>query len=187
MNIWPSITQFPMPVINTFSDVSLGVLKAIRKIGLEDAVSTTWPSANLAIYIPFYLSLPILVKQLFVENGVAVSGNIDMAIYSADAVTLNPSVKLTSAVNGAQVGISAHQIFNITDVLLGPGLFYFAVVLDNTTGALQAIAVGSLVVAATFGVCEEASAYPLPAVATPVVFATADYLPLVALAQQAVI
>lgn len=132
-------------------------------------ISTNYPAANDAIFLPVALTRPILVKRLFCHNGSVVSGNVDMGIYSVDGV------RLVSIGSTAQAGTSALQFFNTTDIYLSPGQYYLAVVLSSTTGRLGRIAPGTLRMQ-HYGIYKMASALPLPATVT---FATvtASYIP----------
>lgn len=121
--------------------------------------STTWPTANLALYCPIVLDDLMLVKNIIIANGAAVSGNVDVGIYAADGT------RLVSSGSTAQAGTNVSQVFDVTDTQLGPGLYYLAIALDNTTGTVF----GKTIVAAIgqlAGMAQQASAFPLPATAT---------------------
>src|SRR2546428_13019380 len=47
-------------------------------------VSAVWPAANLILYIPLYVAAPGLAQGLFWQNGAAVAGNVELAIYDED-------------------------------------------------------------------------------------------------------
>ena len=129
-----------------------------------------YPAANDAIFVPFTVHQSVLIKRLFSMNGSAVSGNIDMGIYTADGA------RMTSIGSTAQSGTNQPQFFDITDLLIGPGLYYLAVALDNTTGTLFR-SNPTVTRLQTLGMAKQASAFALPSTAT---FAsvTAAYLPL---------
>jgi hypothetical protein len=138
--------------------------------GGNTPASAAWPASNDALFVPFTLPQATLIKRLFVVNGAAVSGNIDVGIYSESGA------RIVSTGSTAQSGTSTLQFFDITDLVIGPGRFYLAVALDNTTGTLFR---ASLTVprAQALGLAKQATAFALPATAT---FATmtAGYLPL---------
>jgi hypothetical protein len=46
-----------------------------------NAVSTAWPSANLAIFIPIRVPSPVMVCKLAMGAGATAAGNFDMGIY----------------------------------------------------------------------------------------------------------
>lgn len=143
------------------------------------AVSTAWPTANLAIYLPVEILYPVTIAKIMVNNGTAVSGNIDVGIYDADGN------RRVSAGSTAQAGASAIQIFDITDTLLNPGLYYMAVALDNTTGTLAGWTFVNIDIA-PFGVCQQATAFALPDPATFAAF-TGTFIPLVSMSPKVTI
>lgn len=133
--------------------------------------STTYPTANLAIYIPFVIDEPLTVQRLFWANGTVASGNVDIGVYSVDGT------RLVSSGSTAQSGPNAHQSVDVTDTLLGRGVYYIGVSMDNTTGTLfrrNAAANDNKIV----GCAQEASAFPLPATATFATITT-GFFPLV--------
>lgn len=131
--------------------------------------SATWPSANRAIYYPFYLGNPAIVRKLWWMNGTAVSGNADIGVFTEGGV------RLVSAGSTAQSGTSALQEVDVTDTYLAPGTYYIGVVLSNTTGTMFRWN-PSLAALRMTGVAQEASALPLPSTATFAAMSTA-YLP----------
>ena len=136
-------------------------------------VSGTWPAANRAIYIPFTLYGPETVRKMFCGNGGAVSGNVDVGIYNA------AGTRLVSSGSTAQASINVLQVFDITDTTIGPGYYYMALALDNTTGTILN-SNPAVFVMPVWGVKQEAAAFPLPATATFANVSSA-YLPMVGL------
>ena len=114
-------------VIHPWSLESLGAGLMTDMKSITSAASATYVAANRAHYIPFVVSEPITVVQLFAYNGATASGNIDMGIYDAKGT------KLVSIGSTAQAGTNALQTFDITDTVLGSGRFYLAVAMDNAT------------------------------------------------------
>ena len=94
---------------------------------LNSIASAAWPSANRAYLFGFYLTRRTRFQRLWIFNGSAVSGNFDLGVYSTD---LN---LITSSGSTAQAGTNQIQTVSI-DIKIGPGLFYVAAVLNNTTG-----------------------------------------------------
>lgn len=121
--------------------------------------SATWPAGNLAIYVPFTVWEPFTVTHLAWVNGAAVSGNVDMGIYD------EAGTRLTSTGATAQSGTNAIQIVDITDITLGPGLYYMAMSLSSAVGTIWRNA-PAVYLSIMSGVYEQASAHPLPANAT---------------------
>ena len=166
-----STTIAPVFTIDAVSNFGV-----IPNIALSNA-SATWPTANKILYIPFRLSEPITVQQLLLHNGAAVSGNVEMAIYSEDGT------RIVTSGSTAQAGTTAIQLLNITDTLLGRGAFYFGVSLNNVTGELNRVA-------PVLGLCqmiglltETPGSFGLPAIATFSAYVDA-YLPLCGLLAQ---
>lgn len=128
-----------------------------------------WPSANRAIFVPLLLRSQIQVKRLFALNAAAVSGNIDVGIYTFDGTLI------VSTGGTAQLGIVQPQFFDITDLTLPPGKYYLAAALDNITGTNQR-SNPAIVICRGIGILQMATAYPLP---TTAVFATvaSAYIP----------
>jgi hypothetical protein len=173
---FPVLRNIDPIVLSPAAPQSLGY--ALNAMGLG-AASVTWPTANKALTVPFSVFSPITIVKMFVINGAAVSGNIDVGIYS------KASQKLVSSGSTAQAGTSAIQEFNITDTLLMPGMYFFAVALDNTTGTLEMwnpnAAIGK-----SLGVFEQSSAFPLPSTLT-LVTNTAARIPCVFATQRTVV
>lgn len=136
--------------------------------------SSAYPSASMAIYVPLRVKARRVVKKLSVANGGTVSGNVDMAVYNS------AGTRLVTVGGVAQSGTSQDQTFDVTDTTIGPGLFYLAVVLDNTTGTIGRDNDAAPLCAAQ-GLLTEASAYPLPATATWSVDQTLAFYPAIAM------
>lgn len=160
---WP-IAPLPPRDLGNVSTLSLSSIGG-NGPGALTLSSLAWPTANRAVFVPFRISAPLLVRQLFVQNGSAVSGNIDLGVY--DAV----GTRIVSSGSTAQSGTSVLQVIDITDTQLGPGLFYFAVAIDNTTGTVTRIS-SAIAAAQMTGAVQMASAFPLPATATFAAIAT---------------
>lgn len=168
-------------IINPWSmHESIGAKIHSMGFAQNNAVSAVYPSANLAIYVPFVLRRQITVAQLFWYNGATVSGNVDVGVYTADGV------RITSTGSTAQATINVVQSVNITDVTIGPGLFRMALAMDNATGTLFAVATTLLAFLKATGVTQQATAFALPATAT-IASATFDYLPVFGLTTGSII
>lgn len=163
----------PLPTICTWSPEAIGLTAGLTPVGF---ISGTYPTANLALYIPFRLQEPISITKLFSVNGAVVSGNIDVGIYSVDGT------RLVSSGSTAQAGTDVCQAFDIADTLLVPGDFYLAVAMNNATGTLfrGAPAAPGAQLLRLAGVFRQTSAFPLPATAS---FATptVSYTPAIGL------
>lgn len=139
--------------------------------------STVWTGgANLAMYVPFKLSTPFPVRRIFLVNGSAVNGNIDLGVYSM----FGSRVFSTGSV--AQAGSSLPQFVSV-DRLLRPGSYYMAMAISSATARVEAVTT-TAARARMIGMLEEV-VFPLPAVMTPASFATLLQYPLMGLTQTA--
>jgi hypothetical protein len=169
---------------------TISTITAFNSIGMEmytiagknsnSFASAAYPTANLAIFVPFTIYNYSVATQLFSYNGATASGNIDMGIYSADGT------RLVSKGSTAQAGTSGLQAFDITDTGLAAGTYFLAVALDNTTGTLFSTTTGLLGFGIMMGLKQTASAFALPATVT---FATIsnDYVPYIGLTTRSVL
>lgn len=168
---WPAASDsINYITVHSVSSILEGINKELTSIGASSFASAVWPTANTAFFIPTFVAEQVLVTQLFSQNGSAVSGNIDVGIYTMDGT------RIVSSGSTAHASGNANQLFNITDTLLGPGVFYLALALDNVTGAITRYLMPTSVPSGVLGVCEMATAFPLPAMATLVTTAT-NYVP----------
>lgn len=93
--------------------------------------SGTYPVANQLYAFPFSLASPKTLTKILVPIGATSSGNIDVALLDSTGA------RLSSAGSTPMGSTNALQTFDITDVALAPGTFYYAAVaVDNTTGTL---------------------------------------------------
>lgn len=163
--------------ITTGSPESVGVEMVSTTLTVNTAVA--WPSANRAIFVPFLVFNPLVAVKMFIANGSTVSGNVDVGIYDTGGS------RLVSSGSTAHAGTSATQVFDITDTTLNPGVYYFAVAMDNTTGTIKALtsAVG---ICSACGVLSQSTAFALPSPATFAAAADA-YIPLVGLTARTVV
>jgi len=156
---------------------SIGTLQAIWLPNLTvSSSSAVYPTADLAIYIPVVVAEPVVIRKLATANGTAVSGNLDVGVYDARGT------RLVSAGTTAQSGTTTEQVIDVTDATIGPGLFYLAVTLDNTTGTFfRGGPVAPL--AASIGILSEqlGTGAALPSTATWAVAQALAYIPHIAM------
>lgn len=156
------------PVIHTWSRMggAMGLPFSANGGGgnFANAASATWQTANAAVYVPVFLSDDAIAYQLLYWVGATSSGNIDVGIYS------DTGVRLTSTGSTAMSGTTnTLQELNITDLALNPGPYMLAVAVDNTTGTtFLSGSNNDELVLTTCPIWFETSAFPLPAIATPV-------------------
>ena len=153
---FPIVRNVDPIVLSPLNPQSLGSM--MNAMGLAFPNPTAWITANKAFFIPISIAGPVTVKKMFWFNG-TVSGNVDVGIYDRGGN------RLVSAGSTAQAGASAVQEVDITDLLLKAGLYYLAMVMDNTTGQVELLNL-STGPAMFAGVAEMTSAFPLPATAT---------------------
>lgn len=169
MTDWPdSIGDRPSTVLNTASPISAAGDQLVIGGGTL-TTSAVWPTASTAIFLPCMLREQRTVYQLSHENGTVVSGNVDIGVYD------ERGTRLVSRGGVAQAGTSTIQLHDVTDTVIGPGVVFLAMVLDNITGTALRTSTPAVQMRAC-GVCTMASAYPLPATAT-LVGTAAAYTP----------
>lgn len=161
------VTAAPL-VITPWSRWSIGKSPLQPNTQMDATASAAWPSANLAIYVPFFTPVPFIAANMFTMNGATASGNIDIGIYAADGT------RLVSKGSTAQAGTSQTQAFAVSAVL-APGDYYMALAMDGTTGTAFRSAINARL-AETLGCFTQAAAFPLPANATFAAYSQA-YLP----------
>lgn len=139
-------------------------------------VGTTWPTANLAIFVPFFLAKTETVRKCFTYNGAAVSGNVDIGIYRDDGA--GSIDRLVSNGGTAQSGTSQLQALTLVQQLdLAQGQYYLAVSCDNAVATMAYWTVSTAYWQAV-GMAQMAAAYPLPKTATLAALGQ-DFMPFV--------
>jgi hypothetical protein len=122
--------------------------------------SAAWPSANLAMYIPFTIPFPYTVSRLFWCNGSSAAANMDVGLYSLGGA------RICSTGSVAQVTTNVIQYAAPTATcVLTPGTYYLGVACSGTTNALF-MATTTAIQNRMAEVMQEASAIPLPSPAT---------------------
>lgn len=175
----------PCVTIHPWSLESVGgILQSSNGTPLNSVASAIYPVANKALFFPFFLGKTITAVTFLWFNGSAVSGNIDVGIYTEDGTRL---YALGSTV---QAGTNVVQSIPLTGsgLTFGPGLFYLAIVMDNITGRLfrgQSNATLTQVMS-ELGAAEMDGAFALPAMAT-LVSLTVDYIPVFGLTTRSLI
>ena len=180
----PNIKVPPYPmIVHLHPFTREGILD--KYIGMNSGVpvSTTYPTANMAIYIPVFLPFPMLVNQVWWQNGATLtnSPNADIGIY------WKTGKKIYSMGPTVMTGANVIQRTNITDFWLPAGPFYIAFACDQTTNAtIFASAMSSLSCAIATGMKQQTSAFALP---DPIVPAQAaqNLIPMFGFTQRATI
>lgn len=157
-------------------DLSQGIClsTALSLIGLTSTtpLSVGWPSANLAIFVPIQLAVPVIVYKLAIGAGTTATGNFDVGIYDVGGNRIVSSGATAKVAN-------TENILDIADTRIGPGLYYLAMAADGTNNYIMITPSGTSPVplqkARLYGVMGAATSYVLPATVT---FAAAAFAPI---------
>jgi hypothetical protein len=183
MSLWPEAHARAV-VISPWSAEALGhQLVYTGKGGIGSAGSITNPTQNAAIYVPFTVGHPIVVAQLWWQNGATANGNVDCGIFGEDGTLI------VAAGATAQGTVNVIQAVNITDTPIGPGNYWMGLSSSSATATFFSTNL-TIELARALGLLGEASAHPLPAVATFATIAAGNwngYLPVFGLTTNAVI
>lgn len=180
---WPFRTQLPDPMIVS------GAEEWVNETGeIPIETSATWPTAGQAIALPVVIRRKMTLKRFYAFNGAAVSGNCDIGLYSwqtgLSGLMRYPTMHLLSnAGSTLQAGTNVWQVFDVADLVLAPGRYYLAYVLDNVVGTVMRLAtMTNMLRRGDIRVHVPSPTFPLPATFfdTPP-FAAAIQLPLLAL------
>jgi len=143
--------------------------------------SNTWPSANLAIFVPFVIHdrASFASVRAIIANGAAAAGNWDIGVYDESWSRLAS----TGAV--AMSGTGNIQDLAALVATLAPGRYYLAASSSSGTATVWGYTGYPAGLLAAVGLAQQASAHPLPAVAAPAAYAQ-TFLPVFGLSSQAV-
>jgi hypothetical protein len=148
------------------------VISPINCIGALPGVTlgdTTWPTANLALFVPFVLSEQITFNVLRILIGGVTSGNVDVGIYDING-------KRVVSTGSQAAGLASQgQAFAITGTVVYPGRYFLALAVDNTTLQMRILAFNDFMV----GMQKMLAAFPLPATVTYDGGVQIAYIPLV--------
>ena len=158
-------TVSPPVILNPFSIECLGAILDNCGSDLSVAFSATWGTANMVLYIPFTITTPDTVKQMFVMNGTSPSGVTHVGIYTEDFTRM----VMASA---TQAGGTAIQTFDITDTFLAVGTYYMALGSTSSTFPVFRVNVSHPAIRIA-GIYQQLTAVPLPAIGTPAIMAQA--------------
>ncbi len=173
----PSSIRLPAPtrpaasrIITPYSDESIGGY--LRATGKNNSTADEAWTANLAMFVPFHISVPgYTVYEGFVHCGTGAGNNFDIGVYALDGTRLTSS-GATARTASVQVNTTT-----MTDYALAVGDYYMAFSADSTSALAGGSAVGIGLLEAG-GVCEMAAAYVLPATATLALNVTQLNLPM---------
>lgn len=170
---WPQSRPFNK------THISVSSLQGTLNGGVSSIGSAAWPIANRAIYAPFRLSFPFSVSAMWVIVGTAISGSVDLGIYSADGT------RLVSSGIGTPTSINSIYSVTFTDIVLAPGQ-YFMAMSNGIVGQFQRISLTGVSHQRATGCFQQATAHPLPSTAAFAAVTTA-YLPCVGITSKSTI
>lgn len=125
------------------------------------ATTGAYPAANLAIYVPVWFSDPFTIEEVFWENGTGASaGNVDVGLYDAAGTRLTSLGATARGAASVTITTTTFTAYTVTQ----PGLYYMAFSHSATNNIFACQPAAGLCEA--MGVCEQATAHPLPATAT---------------------
>jgi len=143
-------------------------------------VSTAWPLANDAYLIPFEISVPTRVVEIFFIAGTTPgTANYDLGIYD-DQFAKIVSLGATAAVNTTDAVLPVGG-GDIADVTLARGRYYMAMSAAAITITARA-SVNANGFMRSIGMFKMATAYPLPATITPASMGTTNLMPVMGIA-----
>ena len=120
-----------------------------------------WTTANQAIYVPFRLPFPYVVRRLFWHVGsVGNSGNSDIGIYSLGGTAI-----FTAGSTVNSTGNTPQYITPASPIVLSPGR-YFLAYSHSSISANHIFGRGGIVNNGLTGCYTQLSAVPLPGTAT---------------------
>lgn len=160
MPLWPEQRVPPLVTMHPMSLESMGQqLKAVA-VSIQSNATGTWPTANLALFVPFQLYVPATFVQMAVLMGGTNGDNIDVGIFDSQGN------RIVSSGSTAQGSTNVVQTFDITDTTLAPGTYFLACACSGTTGAVSRYAPTGTGFCAGAGMLQTASAFALPASVT---------------------
>lgn len=121
--------------------------------GATGAGDVTWPSANLAIYVPMYLPSPLQLQSLYWNNGTTVAGNVMMGIYNENGSQILETAVVAQSGSGAPQSVD----FSSRALRFGTGRYWLGIVMSSATAQLKGWTNGTGITSINrmFGLSEE--------------------------------
>lgn len=165
-----------IPQRASLSTAAVWVMNGFEPNSTQPTPASPWHTANEAMYIPLHVTGSFTITTLeWTVGTTGGTGNYDIGLYSSDAEGL-PSTRQASLGSTAYPASSSVVTSNISDVAVTPALYWIGFVVDNATDTTEAYSFNAGNASVEFGsnpgVLFEASAFPLPATATPTVSGT---------------
>lgn len=157
MSDWPGISGTDMGAV--VQTLSLEAAPGQHAANMSSPIAAaTWGAANTALYMPVNVHAAVTLYKMSFTIGVQ-SGNYDIGVYDENGVRLVSKGSTALPVAGI-------VITDIADTLLTPGVYFFALNIDNTTATVNKITMAS-VIQKTVGMYQQAvGAVTLPNPAT---------------------
>jgi hypothetical protein len=167
------------PIISPLSFQAIG--NDYPSVTNTAVASAAYVTTNRAIFYPFHLAHPFLVRKMFWVNGTVVgTDSIDVGVYTESGT------RLLSTGGTLSAGVGLIQEIDVTDFLLRPGRYYMGFAQNGTTATTVAI-LTSAVGARMCGLVEMQTAYVLPATATYATIGAVATLPIFGIAQRTLV
>lgn len=149
-------------VLSPYGDTPVADYMQLSTLGYGLTIGT-WV-LNRAVYQPVKVEAPCTITQMAIVV-VTQDGNVDAGLYTWD------NTKIVSTGSTA-CGAAGVQLLNIADTYLVPGWYKMAFASDSNAVACFELNAMIVMPMRVCGVQEEASAFPLPATATPAAYTT---------------
>jgi hypothetical protein len=173
---------WPLPTIHPYSQESIGAaIMAMSGPQYYGAMGTSasWPTTNLAFYIPFVICRTVIIRELawFIAT-LNLGGNVDVGIYDKGGN------RLVSVGGVALVGTNTWQTYDIADTQLNPGGYYMAMVCSSVSPKWPYAYFPGGSCMTVLAMLQQTNAYPLP---NPMVGATyaSNFIPIPVLSLRA--
>jgi len=163
---FPFARLAPPPILTTYSREACGAALRIgggNGNGLNGAATGSWPTANKALFFPFILTDWAVVYQLLFYVGATSAGNVDMGIYTPEGTRV-----VSAGSTAMSASVNTIQELNVTDTTLAPGRYLLAAACSSTSGTCFRLSPADETILCSYPTYEQASAFALPATATPV-------------------
>lgn len=133
MGDWPRQPEVwgKFPAITPSSLWSLG--SAIGGVTSSNPTSQPWPAANRVILVPFRVPRIIVARQMSVGFGGTAGGNFSVGIVDRTGKAIYQSASTARAA-------SSEVTVNMPDTVLGPGVYYMALQLSDTSTVMGHVA-----------------------------------------------
>lgn len=127
--------------------------------------TAVWPSANRALFSPFYLDQAMIAKAIVIQVATQ-SGNVDVGIYNEGFGRIVTKGTTAVAAAGIQLFDLTASVTGTASPVLNPGTYWLAMAVDNGTASFQRQSAPGVVIHRMVGCGQMVSAFVLPATLT---------------------